>query len=199
MPLLAELFPAPNPWFNRLVTAKNFEGPQAGRVAAFDAKLVEDVAQVFLDGKLGRPQNLSHFAIGLALSDPEQHFGFARGKAVGFERRRRTEIGTEVPLVELLLQALILEAAALEPGMNGAEQIVLDDGFGQVIVRAKTHARAQVRAWRLPVSAPTSARCFSRPGAPSQRPPGRRWCAPGPSLRSLWARPPQLEPRFSLR
>ena len=77
---------------------EDFQRPQRGGAAAFDAELLEDVGQVALDGFLGGTTDDSDVAVGFALGDPEEDFRLAWGEAeLLFERRGGIEVGREAP------------------------------------------------------------------------------------------------------
>src|SRR6266481_5860906 len=67
---------------------QDFQRAQGGGITAFDAQLLKNIAEVLLHGFFCHTANDGDVAIGLALSDPEEHFGFPRGQAEFLQRNR---------------------------------------------------------------------------------------------------------------
>src|SRR5262245_43590994 len=95
--------------------AENFQGTDGRRVTAFNAKLGKEVAEMTLHGGLHRPKQNGDVAVALALSDPEEDFGFAFRQAELFERLWRTEIRIETTgIADFLFQAPLMRALAIK-------------------------------------------------------------------------------------
>ena len=99
---------------------------------------------MFFDGFFGHLQDDCDVGVGLALGDPEQHLCFAFRESENEEGLVGAEIGIEAVGS---LRGLEFGAMGLVTGQShadGGQQILLGDGFGQVIISTPVHALSNV-------------------------------------------------------
>ena len=125
---------------------EDFDGGEGGGGAAFDAHFLEADAEVLFGGFFAHVEDGGDVAVAFALCDPEEDFGFARGEAEG---GLEGFVGGEVGIkggVGGIVEAATNSGGFGESGLHGGEEVVADDGFGEVVVGAEVHAGADVGA-----------------------------------------------------
>jgi hypothetical protein len=126
--------------------AEDFESADGGGVASFNTEFLEDVTHVLFDRFFAHPKDDGDVSIALALSDPEENFGFTWSEAEcvlqGFVG---AEVGTESTdgcggLFDPRFDRLGFGQSCLD----GGQKILANDRFGEVVVGPMIHSNADV-------------------------------------------------------
>lgn len=135
--------------FLGLAFGEDFDGGEGGGGAAFDTHFLEADAEVLFGGFFAHFEDGGDVAVAFALGDPEEDFGFAGGEAEGgLEGFVGGEVGIEGG-VGGIVEAATDGGGFGESGLHGGEEVVADDGLGEVVVSAEVHAGADVGAVAL--------------------------------------------------
>lgn len=125
---------------------EDFDGGEGGGGAAFDTHFLEADAEVLFGGFFAHVEDGGDVAVAFALRDPEEDFGFAGGEAEGgLEGFVGGEVGVEGGIGGFV-ESVADGGGFGESGLYSGEEVVADDGFGEVVVGAEVHAGADVRA-----------------------------------------------------
>ncbi len=127
--------------------AEDFEGAEGSGIATFDTEFLEDAAEVLFHGLVAHAEDGGDIEVALALGDPEEDFGFARGEGeFALEGCGGAEVGIEslASLAQGFGESFLDGFSPGETGLDGGQQVFADDGLGQVIVRPEVHADADV-------------------------------------------------------
>lgn len=116
---------------------KHFEGAHGGSAASFDAEFVEHFLHVLLYGGLRDAEDGRDVGVGLALGDPEKHFGGARREAKCKQRLGGGKVGLKL--------AIGLLFGPAQARLNGADEVSVGDRLREVIVGATLKQPAEHR------------------------------------------------------